>query len=791
MKVLKLHSSFFSSAMAAIGLLLSAPSIADVSITKGKTLIPHGNAISDNDLTIKNDKLAFSLAIGSAPPWGVARGCIVDIANVKDDGSLSPDRVAFADFIPNNWSSWPNTYQSLNIIKDSQDEAIVEVIRDFGKVEISTTYRLRSGSDLIHVQTTMTNKGEAIVDMLSGFTLWPDAGYKFAVPVAGGNAHSSEEAQNANFMTDRFVGYGADWAVALHAPYMTEVKNQSRDLYAQHRLQKGQSATFTGDYQVLASGDLAPVVRAEINRKNQQAGTLLGQVQTPNHQAVHTPAIVVSQQGVPYMWGLGQDGQYQFELPVGEYQVYATGKGYSHSKVQTVEITADKNQTLSFDDLLAPGQVSVKVADAQTKTPLDAKVKIVQGNQPLIEFLGARTFFTELDNKGQATFPLAPGDYQLSLSAGGGFNAIPKLVSTTVKANATTSIDSEIQISTYPTQNGWYAADLHHHADVLEGSTSPEYLVRSQLAAGLNALFVSDHDSTKNNAEIQALADKRGVPFIPSIEVSPSWGHFNAFPINAGASLSVDPGIDDIHTLIKDMRRMGATVIASNHPYIPYGYLSSLDKNSAPGGFNPSIDLFELNAGVDNQPTISKMHQLWSQGLPYYYTAGSDTHDVWNQTSGLNRMFVYTGSKPSAEAYAQAMKNGRSYVSYGPIIYPQNVMFGDTIKFAKAQPQSITFDLVAVNGLKSVQLIGADSQTNSAAQTQSEGAGISPQPSTDTNGDVNSRVIRQQALSGDSASITFTLPTSSGWVALVVEDKKGHKAYSNPIWLKEVEESQF
>jgi hypothetical protein len=780
MKFFSRSSLFASLGILLTGLTVSFSSYATVSIIKGKTIIPHGNATSDSDITIKNDKLAFSLAMGSAPPWGVARGCIVDIANVEADGVLSLDRVAFADFIPNDWSSWPNTYQTLDVIKDSSDEAIVNITRDFGQVEISTTYSLVSGSDIIHVQTTMTNQGEAIPDMRSGFTLWPDGGYKFAVPQHKSN---DKKKQAANFIADRFVGYAADWAVALHAPYMSETKHQSRDLYTQHSLQKGQTVTFTGDYQVLASGDLAPVVRAEITRKNAKAGTLSGEVRTQSGTALQAPAVVVSKEGVPYMWGLGEDGQYQFDLPVGQYQVYATGKGYSASKIHDIEITEKQTHTLSFDDLLAPGQVSIQVTDARTNTPLDAKIKIEEGSQPLIEFLGARTFFTELDNIGQATFPLAPGEYQLSVSPGGGFNAKLQLLNTTVNTNQTTDINSAVLVSTYPTKKGWYAADLHHHADVLEGSTSPEYLVRSQLAAGLNALFVSDHDSTKNNAEIQALADKRGVPFVPSIEVSPSWGHFNAFPIDSGAQLSVDPGVDDIHTLIKDMRRMGATVIASNHPYIPYGYLSSLNKNTAPGGFNPSIDLFELNAGVDNQPTIEKAHQLWSQGLPYYYTAGSDTHDVWNQTSGLNRMFVYTGNKPSASAFAQAMKNGRSYVSFGPVMYPQNVMFGDTIKLAEEQPQSLAVDLVAVNGLKSVQLIGSVSET----QTQSDSTGISP----DASSVVSSKVIRQQALSGDSASITFTLPNASGWVALVVEDMQGHRAYSNPIWLKEVEKSQF
>ncbi|PKH04399.1 TonB-dependent receptor [Psychromonas sp. MB-3u-54] len=746
-----------SAVILASGLATTTQSHAAVSIIQGKTIIPAGNATSDQDLTVRNDKLAFSLAIGSAPPWGVARGCIVDIANVKKDGSLSNDRVAFADFIPNNWSSWPNTYQNVEIIKDSKDEAIVKVTRDFGKVIISTVYSLASDSDLIHVKTTMTNEGEAVADMLSGYTLWPDGGYKFAVPGYAGK----DEALLDNPIADRFVGYDADWAIALHAPYMTELKYKSRDLYTKHSLKKSQSMTFEGDYQVLASGDLSPVVKAEIERKNLQAGTLTGSVKTKNGQSVDQPAVVVLKDDVPYIWVIGKNGQYNFDLPVGDYQVYAAGKGYSDSTKHNISIKNNESQTLSFADLLVPGKVNIQVTDAQTRSALDAKIQIEKGNKPLIEFFGAKTFFTGLDSVGQAKFTLAPGDYQLKVSAGDNFLAKPVLLDASIVPNKTTNLTSAIPVSTYPTQQGWYAGDLHHHADVLEGSTSPEYLVRSQLAAGLSVTFVSDHDSTKNNAAIKALSDKRGVPFIPSIEISASWGHFNVFPVEVGAQLSVDPGVDDIHSIIKDARFMGATAVASNHPYIPYGYLSSLEKNTAPGGFNPSIDLIEINAVVDYKKAINKARQLWSEGLPYYYTAGSDTHDVWNQTTGLNRMFVYTGSKPNAKAFAQAMKNGRAYVSFGPVIYPQDVMFGDTLKLAKNQPQSIDFDLLSVNGLKSVQLIG------------------------------NEGVISEQTLSGEKASVVFDLPQKSGWVSLVVEDKQEQKAFSNPIWLKTVDKAQF
>jgi hypothetical protein len=750
-------SLLVSTLLLATGLTMAVQSHAAVSIIHGKTIIPAGNATSDKDLTIRNDKLAFSLAVGSAPPWGVARGCIVDIANVKADGSLSNDRVAFADFIPNNWSSWPTTYQTVDIIKDSKDEAIVKITRDFGKVIISTTYSLTSGSERIHVKTTMINEGEALVDMLSGYTLWPDAGYKFAVPGYAGK----EEAVLNNPIADRFVGYDADWAIALHAPYMTEIKSKSRDLYTQHSLKKSESITFAGDYQVLASGDLSPVIRAEIERKNLPSGTLTGSVKTQQGKSVTEPAVVVLKKGVPYIWVIGENGEYNIDLPVGDYQVYAAGKGYSDSTKHDVSIKHNDSQTLSFYDLMAPGKVNIQVTDAQTTGALDAKIQIEKGNKPLIEFFGAKTFFTELDSVGQAQFTLAPGDYQLKVSAGANFVAKPLFIDATIVPNKTTNLVGAVTVSTYPTQHGWYAGDLHHHADVLEGSTSPMFLVRSQLAAGLNVTFVSDHDSTKNHEAIKALSDKRGVPFIPSIEISPSWGHFNVFPIEIGAQLSVDPGVDDIHSIIKDARRMGATAVASNHPYIPYGYLSSLEKNTAPGGFNPTIDLIEINSEVDYNKAVQKARQLWSEGLPYYYTAGSDTHDVWNETSGHNRMFVYTSSKPDAKAFAQAMKSGRSYASFGPLIYPKDVMFGDTLKLAKNQPQSMHFDLLSVNGLKSVQLIG------------------------------NEGVIREQTLSGDKASVVFDVPQKPGWVSLVVEDAKSNKAFSNPIWLKMVDQTSF
>ena len=64
-----------------------------------------GDAKARGDITVYNDKLAFALAVQSPVPYGVPRGALIDLAPVVG-GKIGRDCVAFADFIPNNWSSY-------------------------------------------------------------------------------------------------------------------------------------------------------------------------------------------------------------------------------------------------------------------------------------------------------------------------------------------------------------------------------------------------------------------------------------------------------------------------------------------------------------------------------------------------------------------------------------------------------------------------------------------------------------------------------------------------------------
>ena len=737
--------------------MLPAVACAAVQVIVGPTPIVAGEAKSAGDITVVNEKLAFALAVVSPAPYGVPRGALIDLAPVTN-GRVGQDCVVFADFIPNNWSAWPNTFQHIDILERGPKQAVVRTVRDWGTVAITTIYTLESNADSIKIRTTMSNGGTtALAGLLSGMTLWPKRGYLFGVPGLAGVEHGNTDGA----LADRVVAYDEDWSVALHAPYADHISDGSMDMYRLHDLAPGESRVFEAWLQVGASGDLKPIVLAEIARKHLESGAVHGVVASQDGKQVESPVVVIEKQGKPYAWVLGAHGEYQLSLPPGDYAAYATARNYSQSARTQLHVTAGAGAVRDFRELKSPGSIELTVADERNHQPLDARISIAEGQKPLVEFLGRKTFFTELDRKGRVDAAIAPGEYVFSVSSGGGFLAAKQTLKLRVAPGETKRANATVVRSFDPPARQWYSADLHHHADQAEAVTPPADLARSQLAAGLDLLFVSDHDSTVNHGALQAIADRRGIAFIPGIELSASWGHFNAYPLLPGLPLAIDTGTAGIDEVIHEARRQGAVVVQVNHPFIPYGYFTSVRNGVAPGGFNPSFDLIEINAGApaDDVKVLQTLWNFWNAGHHYYLSAGTDTHDVWNNESGAVRMFAHIEGPVTAKAFAEALKMGHAYVSFGPLIFP-SVMFGDEIRVKPGEPFALGFDLESVAGVKRAELIQGG------------------------------RVLKTEAFRAASQHIHVDFPLSTPrptWYSLTVEDNQGHKAYTNPIWVDAVE----
>jgi hypothetical protein len=725
---------------------------AAVRVLVGPTPIVKGDARAAGDITVVNEKLAFALAVQSPVPYGVARGALIDLAPVTD-GTIGRDRVVFADFIPNNWSAWPNTYQHVDIVEKGPERVQIRTTRDWGKATVVTVYVLEANSDHVEIRTTLRNGGDvALPNLLSGLTLWPNSGFMFGVPGLQGVPEGKADAPLAH----RVVAYDEDWAIALHADYFDHIGDGSKDLYALTTVAPGQSVSFEGWLQVRPSGDLAPVVRAEIERGHLAAGSVHGVVLGRDAKPIAQPVVVVEKQGKPYAWVVGHGGRYEIELPEGEYSLYATAKNTSQSRKLALHVRRGSNRA-DFRDLGAPGRVEFAVTNARDGKPLDARIVIVEGQKPFVEFLGRQTFFTELEAQGRAVVPIAPGHYVFSVSSGGGFLGPSRQVAVDIAPGGVDRPHVELTRLFDPPAAGWYAADLHHHADQAEAVTPPADLARSQLAAGLDLLFVSDHDSTVNHQALQLIADRRGVPFIPGVELSPSWGHFNAYPLTLGQRLAIDTSVASIGDILQEARRQGAIVVQVNHPFIPYGYFTSVAGGVAPGGFNPGFDLMEINQSApdDDDKVAHALWDFWNAGKPYYLSAGTDTHDVWNFKSGEVRVLVHVDGQITAKSFAEGLKAGHAYVTHGPLIVP-SILFGDRLKVKTGEALALGFDLESVDGLKSLELIGA--------------------------GVIAANRILEGAPQRMHVDFPLTAPRAA-WYALVVEDVRGKRAYTNPIWI--------
>ena len=748
-----LKPAFRLAIMAALMLSLPTAASAGVQVIKGASPIIGAEAANPQDITLMNDKLAVTFSVASDVPWGVPAGGILDIAPVKN-GKPGRDQMTLVDFIPNNWSNWPATKVQFSTDGSTAEKAVLDVRRTWGDVELQTTYTLAQNSDRLDMKAVMTNKGkDALNDLLSGFVMWPEGGALLQPTKSGVVSRAGSGALDMDAKANKFtVAYSEDWAIALHAPYASVINYEGKDLYMKHSLASGASQTFVAQLQVSSTGESVPALLAwDKAAPGQLSGTAKA-----NGQPLKDLVVVVEQNGELVAWAQGRDGKFAFNLPSGEYDVYATGKGYLPSAKSRVIVKAGETASRDFTDLKAPGTLKFQIRDEAGK-PVAARLSIEKGSQPPVRFLGARTFFTELVRPGDLEVSLAPGDYTFRVNSGWPFVSKARDVVVNVASGTSSLVPVDVPTMFRPADKGWVSVDLHHHSDLLDGVTPAEFLVRSQVAARLDYLFLSDHDTIDNLKVVAGIAKKHGFRFIPGLEISPSWAHFNVMPVSLDRGLGVNPANATATEIFKAARELGAQVIVANHPMISYGYLNSLDNNKIPGGFDPGFDNFEVNSDGKYLQAIPRIWEYWTRGQFYPFTAGTDIHDVWNYVSGRNRLYIQKGNADPNDltALLAQMKAGRAFVSMGPLVYPR-VMYGETISHKAGDELVLTFDVAAVDGLKDVVLI-------------SEGK------------PVETRTLNKET----EATVTFAVkPGKDTWYAVTVTDAAERPAWTNPVFVK-------
>lgn len=834
----------------------------------GATKIFEGMATDDKDITIYNDKITASFAVGSNNYWNMTKGSILDIGIRGAGGTAGDygvDLVNDVELLADLWTS-TGTYKGKDLRDDvtvtpsvSADGNTVTVtskyqywVADPNKdkqnedalpLDITQVYTLKAGNNYITMETTVTNPNTSIDynDMYTGYSISTNAanmfgpyGYYPDVKTTGIAIGSDEKVQEkfGNFVTT----YSNDYAVTLQMDGTDSYKGSSgyKDIYQHQNLKAGQTYTFTGEVLVSDGNETATVMDRFIDREQiseEDYVTVEGTITDKNGKPVEGASIVAQKTGVymqtekskdataghvpgtvvsgmqPFLWyTTGEDGKYSFRLPKTgyndkteniegnsdyKYRFKVEAAGYTSETSEEMSLTSD---TVKDWQIEAGAQVTLTAVD-QNGTKIPFRVEI-SGVTTDIQTAGASTYYSNALNKDDpytVSFNLSKAeDVTFTASYGKDFESLAKSYTTDV-TDAGVTHQFVIDEAVDPETENWYSVDNHQHSDFGDGATTIEDLFSAQIAAKLDMCLVADHDSRANVYTMSQYAKATGIPFLPNIEISPGWGHWGVLGVSfndTDLGSIVDATQATPQDIIKAGHDAGAVVIV-HHPYSDYGFLNN--QASVNGGLADGWDEFDLlelqstmtleemealtakdysnisfdslnktiqDAGITNMDAkaLVTAMKFWNEGTKKYLSAGSDQHQASSTTlyPGIIREYAQL-EEYTVENYLETLKAGRSYVTMGPLLFPnKDNMFGETISVQSGQKTTISLDAQAVNGMDKVMLYS------------------------------NGVLVDTKSLSGSTkrTAVNFTVnpKKDTKWYSIVALDSKGNYAASNPIW---------
>ena len=311
-----------------------------------------------------------------------------------------------------------------------------------------------------------------------------------------------------------------------------------------------------------------------------------------------------------------------------------------------------------------PGRVEFSVADARSGAPLDARHHdSAEGEKPLVRVSSAARLSSPSSSaRVVRTSTLAPGELSVHGLRGRRIPAPRSRGATLSVASGrfAARAASRSRALFDPRARGWYAADLHHHADQAEAVTPPR---TGPLAAGRRtrcAVRQRPRFDGQSSPRCAPSPRARAVPFIPGSSCRPPGATSTPTRSARARSSPSTPAPPSIDTILEEARREGARWCRSITPSFPTAISPASMRASPPAAsIRRSISSRSIPSVPDDDPKVlARMWAFWNAGQRYYLSAGSDTHDVWNEESGRVRTYVHPDGPLSTRAVRGGAEGG-------------------------------------------------------------------------------------------------------------------------------------
>ncbi|MFB6193755.1 MAG: CehA/McbA family metallohydrolase, partial [Halobaculum sp.] len=643
--------------------------------------IKGGEVPANESIVIRNSEVAYAIGTESKGPFGVLPGGIFDAAAY----GMSTDKIGVAAFAANNFGSWID-YQSYDL-KDAagpNGEAVVTAtghLKSNSAIEVTTRYVLPADAKHVWINTTITNTGDTRFpaaneskEALSGVGLSSES-LSTWLPGIGDNEAGRYSPGSNPTLTEPWAAlsgdrvtygiYGAAGSFEVYTASTTWV-----DPWLQHGLTPGETQQVDFAFYVGGHSGTSPFSQYYAREHGKDLGTITGDIETEAGESVPKATVTVRKNGAAYTYAVGtRSGEYSLQLPPGEYTLQADAEGFAASDTKTVTVSAGESSTVRLSSLEGPAPVNVTamLEHDGTTEPTDARITVKRPSGTTV-----KTVYTKPVSAGEQTFRLPPGNYTLVFNHGTNYIAEPVTKNITVQPGNPVNVTATLTEELDPTERNWIGVEPHAHSGVsFDGRTPANMFLAVQMSSGVDMAFISDHNAIGAWGTLSSQAQKRGLQLIRSEEITTGdLGHFNPYPMHG------DTVIDAKGTLvefIKEARQEhNATVFQINHPGDRF-----VDLSQAPGQedkYLQMVDAIEAYNGPYDPAdanSVKGLFNLWNKGYDHIAATGvSDDHNwkAFPRKYGTARTRAYVEGDVTPDKWAQAVKDGHTYATYGPAV---------------------------------------------------------------------------------------------------------------------------
>jgi hypothetical protein len=658
----------------------------------GQLLMGPGARGRIGDLRIENDFLAVIIGSTENFQWGGYGGGVLDMVPTGGEDyftELFPIVGFLRGVKPEKVVVLSDGSDGTAVIRMTGTDRPIPIIdglikTDWLGTEVTVDYILEADSRCLEIRTTVVNGSDLKAKVALGDGLsTSDEGRLFGAAIGYDNMKLLNAPELEYIGSETLAtSYLLVPEPSLNMSLAIQEQELSPVFYGFFDLAPGESRTIHRCLYV-GSGRSSSVLEQYWESKDTDLVTLGGTVTvvTPEYPISEVAVELVREGDFAGAVAPSESGEFQARVPAGDYSVTVTGDALPE---ESAIFSVQKDASIEVV-LLSPARVDAKVKGPGGQ-PIPARLSLQPGIDAadtvgIVEFV--------VNEKGEATFFVAPGNYTLLGSRGPFWS----LCRANVSALPAEAVEVECEIEPAVDVAGTVSADLHTHSGLGIDSTLHTTLrVLGMLAEGIQFFASTDHDIF---LDFRPLVEELGlageITNSPGSEVSLLFAHINCLgcPPQTGLYFEApwlkfdeegeSAGVKTIPQVFDMMRdEMHAVMIQINHFREGTALFNAIDYDPElgpsvlhPDDWSDNFDALEVwNSGQDLSHlfdgTLLDWYSLLNRGMNKVATGNSDSHAL-TQWAGQPRNLINSAENTEDSVYA-ALAAFDSQVTSAPVI---------------------------------------------------------------------------------------------------------------------------